>query len=97
MSDFVASALTPSLAPTRTFRAKLSDGREVVGAFKCMDGNGNFILSSALETRNGTQRHLGLVMVPGKHLVKMEVGQTADRKDDVLEAADVRQEGIATS
>ncbi|KAJ1446797.1 hypothetical protein M885DRAFT_577098 [Pelagophyceae sp. CCMP2097] len=72
----------------RTLRFTLSDGRVVIGGFQCMDHARNFIASNATETRKfevtkgasavfGTEprflnRVLGLVLVPGKHLVRVD-------------------------
>mmetsp|Transcript_15499 Transcript_15499/g.22809 ORF Transcript_15499/g.22809 Transcript_15499/m.22809 type:complete len:122 (-) Transcript_15499:113-478(-) len=67
----------------RELRTTLSDGRFVVGNFKCVDRLKNIILSEAVETRppesadqESSVRNLGLVMVPGKHLIKVEVQNT---------------------
>mmetsp|Transcript_38632 Transcript_38632/g.48801 ORF Transcript_38632/g.48801 Transcript_38632/m.48801 type:complete len:130 (-) Transcript_38632:65-454(-) len=64
-------------------QATLSDGRVVLGTFKCLDRLKNIIMSDAVETRyiskpsgqatEPVQRHLGLVLVPGQYLVKVEV------------------------
>jgi len=65
-----------------TLKVTLTDGRFVVGTFQCLDKKKNFILYNCEETRrvsdeNGVEgdakRSLGLVMVPGKHLVSVEL------------------------
>ena len=65
----------------KTLRCTLSDGRFVVGTFQCLDKQRNFILTNCTETRRvkdehgvecESKRNLGLVLVPGKHLVKAE-------------------------
>mmetsp|Transcript_3257 Transcript_3257/g.9849 ORF Transcript_3257/g.9849 Transcript_3257/m.9849 type:complete len:109 (+) Transcript_3257:95-421(+) len=68
----------------RTLRFTLSDGRVVIGGFQCMDHARNFIASNATETRkfevtkggrevaHERKRVLGLVLVPGKHLVRVD-------------------------
>mmetsp|Transcript_28865 Transcript_28865/g.98327 ORF Transcript_28865/g.98327 Transcript_28865/m.98327 type:complete len:117 (+) Transcript_28865:221-571(+) len=68
----------------RRLRFTLSDDRVVVGVFQCMDRLRNFIVTDALETRpfaltrdgvdvvEERRRSLGSVLVPGKHLVRVE-------------------------
>ncbi|CAN0084486.1 unnamed protein product, partial [Phaeothamnion confervicola] len=73
----------------RTLRATIADGRVVVGTLECVDALGNLVMGDALETTPkdpsssgvgvARQRQMGLVMVPGKHLIKAEV-----REDYVL-------------
>mmetsp|Transcript_10774 Transcript_10774/g.14919 ORF Transcript_10774/g.14919 Transcript_10774/m.14919 type:complete len:118 (+) Transcript_10774:136-489(+) len=66
-------------------RFTLDDKRVIVGIFQCMDSDRNFIVAKAEETRRlpvdygldetileKRTRRLGLVMVPGKHLVRVE-------------------------
>jgi small nuclear ribonucleoprotein (snRNP)-like protein len=71
----------------RTFRVTISDGRHIRGTFECIDQHKNMILSDAQEDKpskkatdgsgssipGDTSRRLGMVMVPGKHLVKCEM------------------------
>mmetsp|Transcript_14391 Transcript_14391/g.34039 ORF Transcript_14391/g.34039 Transcript_14391/m.34039 type:complete len:99 (-) Transcript_14391:380-676(-) len=66
----------------KKLRCTLSDGRVVVGDFHALDKLKNFILVSCEETRmvaedltgnECVKRKLGMVMVPGKHLVSCEV------------------------
>jgi small nuclear ribonucleoprotein (snRNP)-like protein len=67
-------------------RVTLSDGRAVTGRYQCMDEHLNVILREASERRGmgaragvgaGSEsvqvRQLGLVMLPGKHVVRVEV------------------------
>jgi small nuclear ribonucleoprotein (snRNP)-like protein len=74
----------------------LSDGRQTAGFLVCIDRLKNLVLSDCLETRvivstdynmNPTrvtmkaQRHLQQAMVPGAHLVKVEIDrQLYDQK-----------------
>lgn len=59
----------------RTFRIVLTDGRILNGAFLCTDADANVILGMCSEDtkKGGEERMLGLVMVPGRHIVKMEM------------------------
>ncbi len=69
-------------------RIKISDDRVIKGEFQCIDKDKNFILGDAVEyhlkggdmdTENvdlhstASTRILGLVMIPGKHVVKCEL------------------------
>lgn len=60
------------------FRIKMTDGRILIGVFLCTDANANVILGMCSEFTEigGEERVLGLVMVPGKHIVSMEVDMT---------------------
>lgn len=59
----------------REFRIKLTDGRRLKGNFLCTDADANVILGMCMEDteKGGEVRVLGLVMVPGRHIVKMEI------------------------
>ncbi|KAJ3031327.1 UNVERIFIED_CONTAM: hypothetical protein HDU68_005069 [Siphonaria sp. JEL0065] len=60
-----------------------SDGRKFTGVFMCIDKYKNVILTGAEEFSVGTdedtgekkdeRRYVGMIMVPGKHLVKMSI------------------------
>ena len=75
--------LTPGRKALRSWlnknmRIVLSDGRILNGIFLCTDQKANIILGSCTETleeaENGSQpRVLGLAMVPGKHIVTIQV------------------------
>ncbi|KAJ3241432.1 hypothetical protein HDU81_000481 [Chytriomyces hyalinus] len=60
-----------------TVRLEASDGRVFVGAFMCMDKEKNVILSGAEEFNSvdglEERRYVGLVMLPGAHLVSFSV------------------------
>ncbi|KAI8374281.1 uncharacterized protein BYT42DRAFT_615455 [Radiomyces spectabilis] len=53
-------------------RIKITDGRVFIGVFVCIDKQKNVILAHTEEFRGNEQRLVGLVMIPGKHLVSME-------------------------
>ncbi|OAD79409.1 hypothetical protein PHYBLDRAFT_139438 [Phycomyces blakesleeanus NRRL 1555(-)] len=53
-------------------RIQISDGRTFIGVFMCVDKDKNIILAHAEEFRGDEKRLVGLVMIPGKHLVKVE-------------------------
>ncbi|CAO3592697.1 unnamed protein product [Absidia cylindrospora] len=53
-------------------RIEISDGRIFIGTFVCIDKQKNIILAQAEEHRTDEKRLVGLVMIPGIHLVKVE-------------------------
>ncbi|PSS15296.1 hypothetical protein M430DRAFT_77564, partial [Amorphotheca resinae ATCC 22711] len=62
----------------KTLRVTTSDARMFLGQFRCTDSDLNIILTSTFEYRNAsspnpTSRYLGQVVVPGSHVVKIEV------------------------
>ncbi|XP_051164822.1 N-alpha-acetyltransferase 38, NatC auxiliary subunit [Leptopilina boulardi] len=62
----------------RLFRIKMTDGRVLTGAFLCTDRDGNVILGSCTEYLSEEHkmteaRTLGLVMVPGRHIVTIQL------------------------
>ena len=62
-------------------RVKLSDGRNVMGQFMCTDSECNIILGMASEYIEEGEvdrkpRNIGLVMVPGNHIVTIHVDKT---------------------
>lgn len=54
-------------------RVTVTDGRMFCGTFTCVDKQKNIILANSDEFRKGEKRHVGLVMIPGKHITKAEV------------------------
>ncbi|OXU31676.1 hypothetical protein TSAR_000717 [Trichomalopsis sarcophagae] len=59
----------------RTLRIKMTDGRILTGAFLCTDRDANVILGLCSEylSENSEARALGLVMVPGRHIVTIHL------------------------
>lgn len=62
----------------KIMRIKISDGRTLIGSFLCTDQDRNIILGSCQEFVGSSDekeepRILGLAMVPGKHIVSIEV------------------------
>ncbi|XP_066484932.1 N-alpha-acetyltransferase 38, NatC auxiliary subunit [Tiliqua scincoides] len=64
----------------KSMRIRMTDGRTLVGCFLCTDRDCNVILGSAQEYLKptdsfsaGEPRVLGLAMVPGHHIVSIEV------------------------
>ncbi|XP_033209684.1 N-alpha-acetyltransferase 38-A, NatC auxiliary subunit [Belonocnema kinseyi] len=62
----------------RLLRIKMTDGRVLTGAFLCTDRDGNVILGSCTEYLSEEHkmteaRTLGLVMVPGRHIVTIQL------------------------
>jgi len=79
----------------KTLRVTANDTRMFLGQFKCTDSDRNIILSSTFEyrlppppkniqgqatvTMDMTSRYLGLVVVPGEYIVKIEVEEFASQ------------------
>lgn len=71
----------------KCLRVEMSDGRVLVGIFLCTDRDANIILGSCTEYLpeenketssayvNDEPRMLGLVMVPGKHIVSISIDE----------------------
>ncbi|XP_034183492.1 LSMD1 domain-containing protein Sbat isoform X2 [Osmia lignaria lignaria] len=60
----------------RNLRIKMTDGRVLMGAFLCTDRDANVILGSCSEflSEDHTEaRTLGLVMIPGRHIVTIHL------------------------
>ncbi|KAI8085202.1 uncharacterized protein BX664DRAFT_338800 [Halteromyces radiatus] len=53
-------------------RIQITDGRIFIGTFVCVDKQKNIILAQAEEFRQEERRLVGLIMIPGIHLVKVE-------------------------
>ncbi|KAJ2779587.1 hypothetical protein GGI15_003830 [Coemansia interrupta] len=49
-------------------RISCDDSRQFTGIFKCVDNSKNIILSDTTETRQDSQRYVGMIMVPGDHI-----------------------------
>uniref|UniRef100_A0A3Q2QU75 N-alpha-acetyltransferase 38, NatC auxiliary subunit n=2 Tax=Cyprinodontoidei TaxID=8087 RepID=A0A3Q2QU75_FUNHE len=71
----------------KNMRIRMTDGRTLVGLFLCTDRDCNVILGSAQEFlkssdtfSQGEPRVLGLAMIPGHHVVSIEV--EADSLED---------------
>ncbi|XP_014359198.1 N-alpha-acetyltransferase 38, NatC auxiliary subunit isoform X2 [Papilio machaon] len=66
------------------FRIEMTDGRVLIGVFLCTDRDANVILgacSEYLKSNDGETeepRVLGLVMVPGRHIVSIKIDDTMD-------------------
>lgn len=65
----------------KTLRIEMSDGRVLIGVFLCTDRDANVILGSCSEYLSVEEiptsepRVLGLVMIPGKHIVSIHLDQ----------------------
>lgn len=60
----------------RHLRIKMTDGRVLIGAFLCTDRDANVILGSCAEylsEEHREQRTLGLVVIPGRHIVSIHL------------------------
>ncbi|CAG9761975.1 unnamed protein product [Ceutorhynchus assimilis] len=67
----------------KTLKIKMTDGRTLIGVFLCTDRDANIILGSCSEylpsdptVSNEDPRMLGLVMIPGKHIVSLHIDTT---------------------
>ncbi|KAH8412301.1 hypothetical protein KR009_001111 [Drosophila setifemur] len=61
----------------RVLRIVITDGRVLVGFFNCTDRDANIVLSMCAEylVEGQEPRLLGNVMVPGKHIVSLNVDE----------------------
>lgn len=71
----------------RTSIVHIPDGRAFCGTFLCVDSGRNIILANTEETRltpegRTTSRNVGMVMIPGDHVVKVEVQQDATQSTE---------------
>ncbi|KAF6032820.1 hypothetical protein EB796_008865 [Bugula neritina] len=61
----------------QTLRVEITDGRLLIGVFSCTDKDANIILSQCDEFLPAgypqEPRKLGLAMIPGQHIKKLEV------------------------
>ncbi|XP_028038368.1 N-alpha-acetyltransferase 38, NatC auxiliary subunit [Bombyx mandarina] len=64
------------------FRIEMTDGRVLIGVFLCTDRDANVILGACSEYLKNNEgeteepRVLGLVMVPGRHIVSIQIDDT---------------------
>ncbi|XP_041981530.1 N-alpha-acetyltransferase 38, NatC auxiliary subunit [Aricia agestis] len=64
------------------FRIEMTDGRVLIGVFLCTDRDANVILGACSEYLKNSDgeteepRVLGLVMVPGRHIVSIQLDDT---------------------
>ncbi|KAJ3383509.1 N-alpha-acetyltransferase 38, NatC auxiliary subunit [Lobulomyces angularis] len=49
----------------------ITDGRTFEGLLMCTDRDCNLILSGTMEVKDGIERHIGLTMIPGKHITEV--------------------------
>jgi len=89
--DPIIKKVPENLTPGRTnlrcwlgksFRVVITDGRILIGFFNCTDKDANIVLQMCAEylEEGGEARILGSVMIPGKHIVSIDVdisGQSA--------------------
>ncbi|PSN37456.1 N-alpha-acetyltransferase 38-B [Blattella germanica] len=75
----------------KNFKIEMTDGRVLIGVFLCTDRDGNVILGSCGEylkpEDNGTieePRVLGLVMVPGRHIVSIHLDDNISYSGDTM-------------
>ncbi|XP_063230160.1 N-alpha-acetyltransferase 38-A, NatC auxiliary subunit isoform X2 [Bacillus rossius redtenbacheri] len=73
----------------KNLKIEMTDGRVLIGVFLCTDRDGNVILGSCCEylKLDGAgaaeePRVLGLVMVPGRHIVSVFLDDTTSTSSD---------------
>jgi len=73
----------------KSMRIKMTDGRTLVGVFLCTDGDCNIIMGSCEEYLKPVDcvpkedpRILGLAMIPGKHVISIEIDETSGQQED---------------
>ncbi|PVU90510.1 hypothetical protein BB561_004848 [Smittium simulii] len=54
-------------------RVHISDGRVFEGFFCCVDNAVNLVLYDAVEFKQGNARRIGLISIPGKHILQFKV------------------------
>lgn len=72
----------------KSMRIKMTDGRTLVGIFLCTDGDCNIIMGSCEEYLKPADsvpkedpRILGLAMIPGKHVVSIEIDELSGQDE----------------
>ncbi|ORZ40064.1 hypothetical protein BCR44DRAFT_105287, partial [Catenaria anguillulae PL171] len=53
-------------------RVTVTDGRVFIGMLRCTDRDRNLVVADTMEYRDGKERFVSLIMIPGKHIVKFE-------------------------
>ncbi|KAK6964865.1 N-alpha-acetyltransferase 38 NatC auxiliary subunit [Biomphalaria glabrata] len=73
----------------KSMRIKMTDGRTLIGTFLCTDCDCNIIMGSCeeyLKTPDAEPREdpriLGLAMIPGKHVVSIEIDDTVSMGEE---------------
>ena len=67
-------ACDPALTRTLLLKVTVPDGRILTGHFSCLDKQGNLVLSRTTQVSTfGTERFLGVVVVPSAQRVKCEL------------------------
>ena len=93
MSEEADTPVSPSKALLQSWlnkiiKVKISDGRRLIGSFLCTDQEMNIILGSCQEFvhdedyENEDPRILGLAMIPGKHIVSLEIDEQPASEGD---------------
>ncbi|XP_012940621.1 N-alpha-acetyltransferase 38, NatC auxiliary subunit [Aplysia californica] len=82
------SRLTLEQWLNKSMRIKMTDGRTLVGVFLCTDCDCNIIMGSCEEYLKPPDclpkedpRILGLAMIPGKHVISIEIDETASQEE----------------
>jgi len=72
----------------KSMRIKMTDGRTLIGIFLCTDRDCNIIMGSCEEYLKPTDtlpkeepRILGLAMIPGKHVLSIEIDEISHSEE----------------
>lgn len=93
-----AAALIEARFVGRQSVVHIPDGRAFCGTFVCVDSGRNIILANTDETRSTTEgrtstRNVGMVMIPGSYVVKVEVQQDVPQSVPVPTQPSLAQAG----
>lgn len=56
----------------------ITDGRKFVGMASCIDKNKNLIMMRSKEFCKNEERSVGVIMIPGKHILRIEIDGEKD-------------------
>ncbi|GFO22011.1 tigger transposable element-derived protein 6-like protein [Plakobranchus ocellatus] len=88
----------------KSMRIRMTDGRTLVGIFLCTDCDCNIIVGSCEEYLRPPDsqpredpRILGLAMIPGKHIVSIEIDDTSQASSDNLDRSEAMTSWLESS
>ncbi|SNX85936.1 uncharacterized protein MEPE_04645 [Melanopsichium pennsylvanicum] len=94
----MASATIEANFVGRTCIVHIPDGRAFCGTFVCVDSGRNIILAETEESRVSIEgrtstRSVGMVMIPGNHVIKVEVQQNGSQGPSPTQHSSLGQAG----